>query len=43
MKNKIAAVVLASLLALGAVACGGGDADDAGSEGTTTTTSEVTS
>lgn len=43
MKNKIAAVVLASLLALGAVACGGDGADDGATEGTGTTATEATS
>ena len=33
MKNKIAAVSLAVLFALGAVACGGGGGDDGATEG----------
>lgn len=43
MKNKIAAVSLAALLALGAVACSGGGAGDTESEGTSTVPSELTS
>ena len=40
MKNKMLAVVLAGMLALGAVACGGDGGDDTG---TTDTASEMTS
>ena len=39
MKNKILAVSLAALLALGAVACGGGGAEGEGSSEPATTTS----
>lgn len=42
MKNKIAAVSLAALLALGTVACSGGGETEGG-EGTTTGASELTS
>lgn len=42
MKNKMLAMALAAILALGAVACGGGDAEG-DAEGTTDTTSEATS
>jgi ABC-type glycerol-3-phosphate transport system substrate-binding protein len=41
MKNKMLAILLAGVLALGAVACGGGD--DAEDGGTTDTTSEAAS
>ena len=41
MKNKIAAVLLAGLLALGAVACGGGAEE--GTDGGASEGAEVTS
>ena len=41
MKNKMLATAFAAILALGAVACGGGD--DAGDTGTDAGASEATS
>ena len=44
MKNKMLALMFAGVLALGAVACGGGDdAEDGGTTDTTTEGAEVTS
>ena len=44
MKNKMLAIVLAGMLALGAVACGGGGGDDATTtDPAATTGAEVTS
>ena len=42
MKKKMLSIALAGVLAFGAVACGGGDAETGASEGTTTAT-EATS